>query len=154
MSRHRVAVGLLGAAGLVLTASACQAAAAGSDVNSRPHAIASSSTTPKVKLASATPELPAHSSASPGKTIVEVMPAPNAASLSVGSSTPFTLYLGCRSPQFSLNGKIWTAESSVQPRDGYWAGTLRLNSSFSAIFRDPAGHVLKFAAGSASVCRR
>ncbi len=78
------------------------------------------------------------------------MPVPNPASLSVGASALFTVYLGCWTPGFSLNGKNWTAVTSVQVRDSYWARTLRLNSKSSATFRNPAGDLLRFVPAPAS----
>ena len=169
MKRLLVTLSVLGAAGITLVVSAALAVTAGSAGHSRSDARASASARSTAaamcpsecqsdKRELATPELPPHPQVNAtGQPIVEVMPAPNADTLSVGASVPFTIYLACPAPGFLLNGSNWMTRSPVQSMvgqgtNGYWFGTLQLNSSSSATFRDSAGDVLGFVPGPGSIC--
>src|SRR5260370_36405700 len=113
MRCHLVTLGVLAAAGIAVAVPASLAATAGSAGHSRPEASAFASAAPDAlpmcdsecqsdKLELAAPELPPHPQPSAtGQPLVEVLgPAPNAVSLSVGGSVPFTISLACPAPGF------------------------------------------------------
>lgn len=174
MRRRLVTFSVLGAVGITIAVPAALAATAESAGHSRPEARISSSGTPTAatcpsasecqsdKREPAAPELPPHpQGTATGKPIVIGDPPANLVrSLPVGASMPFSISVVCPLPGFLLNGKSWIARSSVRSMPGYrqglmvgfWEGTLRINSSSSATFRDSAGDVLGFVPGHASAC--
>lgn len=165
MKRHMVMVSVLSAVGLMASAVAI---AAVTGVPGRSLAASARPTAASMcqadcqsdKRESAAPELSPHPQGTvAGTPVVEVMPAPNAQALSAGASAPFTIYLVCPIPGFTLNGQNWRARSPVksmieQGTNGYWYGSLRLDSGTSATFRDTAGDVIAFMPGPASTCLR